>query len=288
MKRFSKKTEYGIFTDIPNEKYHSEIPAISKGDLDKINRSPFMFMEQVAGLYKQEETPAMQFGSLVHTALLEPDKLIKNYASDELFLELGGRTSKAYKDAVKEYLDTNKGISLVKADDWASLQKIMQEAKSNELISELLTDGVAEQTIVWKEEGLNFRCRPDYMREWAGKTLAIDIKTTKNIKEFERTIANFRYHVQAAHYMAGLTEVMKKECLFVFIILENQYPFASRIVALNDMTLKLGSDTRQKDIDTLKECIKSNTFPKYERFATPEIEVVDVPAWAFYNTEFNR
>jgi exodeoxyribonuclease VIII len=279
--------KYGIFDGIPNYEYHNELQAISKSDLDLIDKAPFIYHQKLMGEYSVNETDAMNFGSLVHTAILEPE-LLSGYVSDANFLEAGGRTTKGYKSALEMFKALNPNTTVIKKEDFETLENIKKEVESNKLIQSLLSDGKAEQTVLWNEQGLDFKCRPDYMREWEGKTLAIDLKTTKSCKDFERAIANFRYHVQAAHYTTGLINILKKPVLFIFIVLEKEYPFGSRIIALDDMTLELGVKVRQANIDTLKKCMAEGFYPKYEKEKEPQIEIVNVPNWAFYNYEFER
>ncbi len=229
----------------------------------------------------------MSLGSLVHTAILEPE-LLGEYVSDEPFLEHGGRTTKGYKSSLEMFKALHKDKTVIKKEDFDTLEYIKKEVTNNKLIQSLLSEGKAEQTVIWNENGLDMKCRPDYIREWEGKIMAIDIKTTKNARDFERAIANFRYHVQASHYTEGLIHILKKPVIFLFIVLETKYPYGSRLIALDDATLKLGYEVRQANIDTLKKCVNENYWPKYDKEKEPQIEIVNVPNWAFYNFEFER
>lgn len=279
--------KYGILEGISNHDYHKELQAVSKSDLDLVAKAPFIYKQKIDGLYSFEETDAMNLGSLVHTAILEPE-LLGEYMSDAQFLEHGSRTTKGYKNAVDMFKMLNKGVKIVKKEDFDTLEHIKNEISNNKLVQSLLSDGKAEQTVVWNEDGLDMKCRPDYMREWEGKTMAIDIKTTKDARQFERAIANFRYHVQAAHYTSGLISILKKPVLFLFVVLETKYPYGSRIIALDDATMELGNRVRLEDLETLRNCINTNHWPKYDKQKEPQIEIVNVPNWAFYNFEFER
>ncbi len=74
----------------------------------------------------------------------------------------------------------------------------------------LITDtkkiqGLAEQSYWWKhrETGLQCKCRCDYVID----DMVIDLKTTgeggASPDKFTKTIVNFQYHMQAAHYLQG-------------------------------------------------------------------------------------
>lgn len=71
----------GIYTadQLPNEEYHA-LDAISKSDLDKINRSPAHY--KYAKENPTPPTPAMERGTAVHMAVLEPELFARSYAPE--------------------------------------------------------------------------------------------------------------------------------------------------------------------------------------------------------------
>jgi hypothetical protein len=66
--------------------------------------------------------------------------------------------------------------------------------------------GEAETTHMWTDAttGLQCKCRPDWISEDGG--ILVDLKTTEDAspREFQRSIAKWRYHVQAGWYMAAI------------------------------------------------------------------------------------
>lgn len=73
--------EAGIYPpeELTNEQYHA-IPAVSKSDLDKIDRSPAHY--KFAKDNPQPPTTAMIRGTIVHAAILEPDRFEVDYAPE--------------------------------------------------------------------------------------------------------------------------------------------------------------------------------------------------------------
>lgn len=281
--------EFGKVTKMTNEKYHSKEMQgfISKGDLDLINKAPYIYKDKLDGKYKVEVTDAMALGSFFHTLVLEPE-LAVDYISDKKAVAYGSRATKAYKEALEGLKTQNPGKTIIKAEDYKTCEIMLEALRDNKLACSLLSNGIAEQTYLWNSNGTPCKCRPDYLVEFNDKLLAIDIKTTKDAKQFERAIANFRYHVQAGHYTEGIQEIEGREVMFIFIVQEKEYPFGNRIIALNDMTLELGVKARLENLNTLRKCQETSHWPKYEKTDKPEIEIVDVPNWAFYNFEFDR
>jgi exodeoxyribonuclease VIII len=61
-----------------NAEYHS-LPSISKSGLDLIHRAPALYRYRRANPTPQ--TPAMRWGTLVHTAILEPETMADTYVT---------------------------------------------------------------------------------------------------------------------------------------------------------------------------------------------------------------
>ena len=68
----------GIYENLSNEEYHGDKDAVSKSGLDLIAKSPAHF--KWAQDNPRSETPAMQKGTLIHTMVLEPEKVGELYA----------------------------------------------------------------------------------------------------------------------------------------------------------------------------------------------------------------
>ena len=66
-----------ITTDLSNRDYHAH-PAISKSGLDLISRSPAHYRYRAP----KEPSRAMEIGTAIHTALLEPDRYAAEYVID--------------------------------------------------------------------------------------------------------------------------------------------------------------------------------------------------------------
>lgn len=92
-----------------NETYHA-LEAVSKSDLDKINRSPAHY--KYAKENPTPPTPAMERGTAVHMAVLEPDEFRRHYAPEfdpEQHPE-ALRSVDEIKNAIVQYNATLEGV----------------------------------------------------------------------------------------------------------------------------------------------------------------------------------
>ncbi len=246
--------------------------------------------QRITGEHKVEPTPAMEIGSALHAGLIEPDKF-SNYISDDLFLTLGSRRTNAYKDAVDRFKAEHPEKTIIKDEDFNSILKVLNEVRKSDICNELLSGGEAEMSYYWrnKETGLVCKCRPDYVK--IGKRSYItEIKKCYDASTFEKIIVNRRYHIQAVQCLEGIQAVTQcdpENLVFIFMIVETEFPFGIRLMMLKPSDLIYAQKQRLSDMEKLKKCFDTNKFPKYDtkNWGVLDIEVANLPAWAFYDLE---
>jgi len=104
------------------------------------------------------------------------------------------------------------------------------------------------------------------------------VKTTENAsaREFGRSIAQWRYHVQAAWYLDGVeqsTGTRPEQCLFLCV--EKKAPFACAVYAADAEMIAAGAQTAARDLEVLATCKAADAWPGY----SDQIEPISLPAW---------
>jgi len=204
--------------DLTNEDYHAR-PGVSASMLKSMARGWRTFeAEYITKTAPRKESAAMALGTAVHTALLEPDRFAAEYVvcPDEC----SDRRTKAYK----EWAASVDGASVLTADDAKTIDAIRESVRRDDFASKLLAaDGHVEKSLEWTDQGVLCRMRFDKI---AG-LFVIDIKTCQDAtpEAFARTIASYRYDLQAAHYLAGIPYVAAR---FAFIAIETASPYRVR------------------------------------------------------------
>jgi hypothetical protein len=257
-----------------NEQYHGDKTRISKSGLDLIDQSPehFRYFQE----NPREATPAMQFGTAVHTAILEPDKFDTEILT--MPRECKGN-SKAAREAKEIFLIENAGKTILDADKRSQVKEIRDKVYSHAKAKAYLSEGHAELSYYWQDPDFktDCKCRPDMTRE--GHIL-VDIKTTEDasLKSFQKSIANFRYHVQAAFYTDGLTQVTgQKFDKFVFIVVEKKPPYGIAIYAIDDASMDAGRFEYKRNLKTYLKCKMTKSWPGYPETLQP----INLPSWAW-------
>jgi hypothetical protein len=248
-----------------NADYHAD-PAVSASHLHAVAKSPYHYWSRYLDPRRStvEPTAAMRLGSLVHCSVLEPDELSQRYAIAP------DRRSNAGKAAAAE-MSAN-GIEAVSEPEMALAQSMAASVRRHPAASALLAQGKAEQSFWWDDAttGLRCKCRPD----WYYGTTVVDLKTTTDASPsgFARSIATFRYHVQASHYLTGLHGAER----FVFIAVEKTAPYAVAVYELDAAALAAGDELRQRDMRVIADCQATSEWPGYG----DDCQTLSLPSWA--------
>lgn len=250
-----------------NEDYHA-YDAISKSGLDLIDRSPAHFSHQEP----REATRAMAIGTAIHTAIFEPERFQSDYL---LLRDVTDRRSSEYKQAIKTH-DAELVLTRKEADHVAGMQETVRSNASAYMylnqegwgeISVFATCPVTEVLI---------KCRFD----WLTKTgVAIDLKKTQDIRyeKVQRSIANYRYHVQDGFYRHVFSCATGTELEdFKFLFVEESMPHASKLFTLDTEGQRVGARVAGENLATYAACLESNDWP----YPDATDELISLPSWA--------
>lgn len=157
----------------------------------------------------QIQTAAMKLGSLTHCCVLEPDEVSKRYGITPDRRSNAGKALAADMEA--------SGIEAVTAAEMEQALQMAASVRSNSTAALLLSNGEAEKSLWWDDIATGIRCkvRPD----WINGDTIVDLKTCVDASKsgFAKSVANFGYSIQAAHYLAGTLATK-----FIFIAVEKK------------------------------------------------------------------
>jgi hypothetical protein len=172
--------------------------------------------------------------------------------------------------------------------DWGSVQAMVAAIRSQldavNVDHPIFADGVAEQTVVWEEDGgVVCRARPDWVGD-AGVTID-DLKTTSrsaNPETWSRTIFGMGYDVQAAFYLRGMQAVdeVAHDRDFRFVVAETTPPYALSVISLGPAAMTIAEKKVSFAIDLWRKCMATNDWPAYStRVAYAELPPWEEAAW---------
>jgi len=253
-----------IVSGMPNEVYHN-LDVISKSGLDLIDRSPAHYAYRST----YESTRALEIGTAVHSAVLEPDLFKQTYM---LLKDVTDRRSSEYKQASKqmggEYVLTGKEAVMV--------QMIQDSINMNYQAVKMLSSGRAELSIFARDPVTDVlvMCRLDWLSD---DLTALDLKTTTDIRDFHKSCANYRYHVQQSFY-CDVFEWATGQRLdaFKFLAVEKDLPCINRIFTLDTPSVDYGRKLYRQNLNEYAQCLKNDFWP----MPSMDEETITLPHWA--------
>jgi hypothetical protein len=257
-----------MWQQLTDEAYFNEFRSyLSSTDIRRLLRSPAHYKNP-----KIEDSPALQFGSLVHEFVLLPDVAQASYRPKAA---VDGRTKEG--KAVRDWeaaLSAQQGIKFITEADYNAATSIATSVRTHLGTSALFASGVAEVSGIL--EGfcdINVRIKPDYRTD----AHIIDLKTTTDARPdpFVRSVINFSYQVQAALYVDVAEAIDGKKRDFYWVAVEKDTPYAVAVYKASDEMLEHGRQQYRKAIDLYKECAALDLFPAYSQ----QVQILDLPGW---------
>ncbi len=282
----------GLVHDMPADVYHA-VDALSATGLRLLARSAWHYKHRA----NVNPTRPMLRGTLAHCAVLEPNAMAARYVvvpSDAPKRPTAAqwKAKTPSEDSQKamawwsEFQDTAMGREIVSAEDYAVTQQQLQAVADCQILADILAQGAGEVSVFWidAETGIYCKARPDWMNKRGGSVTLLDLKTTadESPSGFGRAAARMKYHLQRAHYVAGVqaaTGLTVEE--FVFGAVTSAPPVLAVPYFLTDEIKEQGDDERRELLELLARCQKERTWPAYGS----GLQMLDFPAYAKRDNE---
>lgn len=272
----------GLYPDTDFETYRSWA-AVSSGSLAAMARSPAHYQEHILNPAKAA-TDAMRFGSLCHTGHLEPLLLAMKYAVMPAFEEdirrpdgstyTNPRATGVYKSKVRAFTEANTGKEVVSQEQLNRVIAITKAIAANERANSWFrAEGEVELSFIWTDSESGGLCkgRVDKLTD----ELVIDMKTCRDVSDFEKSIERYHYHRQLTYYADGLHEltgVWRVPCL---VAVEKEAPFSVMSAPLSAEAVDAGRKEYQDLLAKIADCKVFDHWP-----SRPDPKSFALPAWA--------
>jgi len=195
---------------------------------------------------------SLSFGTLAHSAILEPDSLanaaivpdrrVNDSGKDVKFVRSGAHWDSWKKD--------RENMEIVREADFEKAAALSAAVNGNPAVKSELS-GKKEVTIVWRRDDVGLcKCRFDVLDE--DRKTGADLKTAADIspRAFSAAVLRYGYHIQAAWYLSGARAAGIDVERFVFIPVESSPPFDSTVYESVTPMIKAGESDINKAIST--------------------------------------
>lgn len=290
--KFVPGTE-GIWSGLSEELYHSSTlaPAVQRSLITfLLETSPAHAKCMIDGTYKKTVTPAMQIGTLVDRALLEPERFghgISHWLKPA-GLKLTTKDGKAWKE-IHPGPDEEGGLPYLAEDTESETEVSLLDIKG--MMESVMRHRIARHVVeksVKQESAFCFhpptqilrKCRPDMrMTDDNGRVSLFDLKTTflggGAALEWSRHAAEMWYFVQDAWYTDVYLDLLGEAPFFVFVVVERKPPYAVCTRQIDVKAKEAGRRMYKEALELLARCRDANDWPAYGE----AIEVVRLPSY---------
>jgi len=219
-------------------------------------------------------TEVMDFGTLVHAAILEPDTL------DDLYCVWEGGDKRKNAGAWKAFKRDNSDKIVTTPERLEGLALIGERTKRNSEAMMLLNGSDSEVSLFWDVDcGAKCKGRLDVVQPKSH--IIADVKTTGKIafRGFSRFAMDTGLHIQAGHYAEGYRRCygIDHNPTFWFICIENKAPYRIACRPLSDELLEFG---RQRNKELVSKIHIGNVTGAWSTLADEEgIQEMQLPEY---------
>lgn len=208
--------------------------------------------------YQREENSRFDLGSAAHMMLLEKrvDKIVRVQADD-------WRTKAAKEERDNAQANGQYAVLERQYVDIVAMTTAAELYLATTELADLLTTGDTEQTVMWQENDLWYRCRPDLMS--TDRVICLDYKSTASAHPdfIARQIGRMGYDLQSQFYTRGIKAVTGVKPKFVFLFQEITQPYACSLIGLSNSYEALGQSKVERAVATWHKCVTTNDWPGY-------------------------
>ena len=257
-----------MWQQLTDESYFNEFRSyLSSTDIRRLLRSPAHYKNP-----KIEDSPALQFGSLVHEFVLLPHIAEARYRPRA---DVDGRTKEG--KAIRDWeasLSAQQGVKFITESDYNAAVSIAASVRAHMGASSLIAGGVAETAgIVSDFLGVNCRIKPDYRTD----SYIVDLKTCYDARpeQFCKSALAYQYQVQAALYVDVAEAIDGKKRDFYWVAVEKDAPYAVAVYKASEEMLEHGRRLYQGAIKLYKDCAGVDMWPAYSELPL----ILELPGW---------
>ena len=245
-----------------NDAYHGNKRYISSSALKTIHKKSVMhYLNQ-----KPFSSSSLTLGTLIHTAILEPE----NFDKDYFIMPKVDKRTKAGKEEYAKYLELAKGKELVDEETIMVKDAIMENFNNNEQ-AVYYNQGIKEASFYSEIEGVLVKVRPDCYNQELG--FISDPKTCQDNspKGFMRDVYKYGYHLQAAFYSDVLGVDPSQ---FVFTAIETNNPYSVQCYTLGEEHIYRGREAYTSALAKWRKYLDTGDVVGYEGHPTTDKGVI--------------
>jgi hypothetical protein len=255
-----------VVHDMPAAEYHAAEALGSSTIRALLSSTPAHALYR---LQHSEQSESMALGTAVHCAVLTPAL----YKAEIAVAPKCDRRTKDGKELYARFLESAVGKTVISEEQQTVVERISAEIRDRRTASALLDRCQQRELSLFHLDKYATKARLDAY----GRGIVIDIKTTRDASRaaFERSISQYGYGIQAAHYRRVIEGVGLPFTDFIFIVVETEPPHGVAVYAMEEEVMALYEPQVEQALTDWTVCQETQSFRAYP----DEIQKVSVPRW---------
>lgn len=244
------------------------IEAVSASALKDIRISPRYYWRKRQ--QPDQDSDTLRVGRAAHTAILEPDRFLKDY----LLWDQGRRTGKKW-----EAFQVAAGERTILTELQYDQAIAMRDAVRAHPVAGPLVERITEHevTLLWDHPRTGVPCKGRL--DAIGDGLLVDLKTTNDPSphKFQALAYRLGYHLQLAWYSDGMITSGRDLNEVKILVVQSKEPFDVAVYTFTATAHARGVEEYEAALDTLLACREAKCWPGIAEDG--EIEFT-LPTWA--------
>lgn len=265
------KLQIGI-NHVSNKDYHADNEFLSSSNLKLLlkDREQF-YKEKILGIKERKESSAFDEGSLVHSMILEPERLNEDYAFFNGLRKVGPEFESYKRSAGSK--------TVISKPQKIRCEQYVKAYQNHPVAPKILSNGAPEYTICAMLSDVPVKIRADYINVDEG--YIVDIKTTSypaDVDTFRITTTQWGYDLSAALYSTVASQHYGKPFAFYFVVIDKKN-LLCEVYKASESTLTKGSIQVSEALKVYKQCKQSGNWTNAEsvlKFESKEYEILEV------------
>lgn len=238
--------------------YHGDKDIQSCSMLKKILVSPAHYQSALFAPFSQ--TPAMEFGTLVHALILEPATIASRFA-----IYPGSKVK--YDKDFRAFKDSRKGVHCIDETMFhlaeQAANKLLEQKVLGRKFGDFVSEGEPEASIYYDDPTTNIPCRTRI--DLCHPEATFDVKTTTypTLAKWAPHAVDLDYDLQAFMYTLSehLFHGAEKMKPFIFMTVESDQPFSTGARPASLDILRNGKKKYEHALGTLNGCTITDFWP---------------------------
>jgi exodeoxyribonuclease VIII len=262
----------GLHYDLDFKAYRKMTDWISISELNTYRKAPLIYKYQYIDGNKQQQTPQQALGTGLHACYLEPPEWKKLF-------QVASKIDRRTKDGkiageLQDKMALKQGITFLNPDQHNLIENAANVLFEHPYLKTVRDKFKCEASMFWMDGEIQCKGRIDAYSPELGTIF--DVKTTKDAKNFGKSIIDYGYHRQAAYYLDGLAactgEVFEE---FVWICIEMEAPFLCAVYRADKTMIEIGRAEYKQDLLQFRESQVKNEWPGL----SPLVQTISLPQW---------